>query len=1014
MLEQEAKMDTDEELSNEEIIKKYYNEFLEVFNEKVANVLPEHRPYDCKIELEPDASLHKGYIYPVNPKEEEALKEFIRDNLAKGFIRKSVSPARHPVLFVPKKTGGLRLCNDYRPLNKVTKRNAFPLPLINQVLEAISGMSFFTKLDLKSAYNLVRIREGDEYKTAFSTKFGHYEYLVMPFGLTNAPATFQAFMNDVLHEEINVCCQVYLDDIIIYSKTFDLHIKHVRLVLSQLKAHKLVAKLEKCEFHRTEVAFLGHVVCREGIKTDPTKIAAVAEWPKPKNVKQLQSFLGFCNYYRRFIPNFARVAKPLYVMTSKKSQFIWNEERSDAFEKLKELLTSPPVLSYPNYDKQFIVECDASNYAIGGVLSQINDKGELHPVYYYSKTLSKAEVNYSITEKELLAIKVAFQEWRHLLMGAKHQVLVYSDHKNLLFASKPQLLSARQARWQEFFAGYDFKIIYRPGKSNGRADSLSRNVDLENTKKDLDKNSIINPENLIDFPTCDSDCFVATDTGFVSEIKQAYHSDDLASTILHDVLEVQGNNDNKKKWVVIDGLIIRKKRPEQVYIPFELRKMVMRLCHDSESAGHLGIEKTLDLVARNYFWPKMAKDVEGYVKACSICNCKKDSTHAPFGTAVRAPILDLPWQEIQIDFITDLPIKVRNSTSSVEGNSQEEVRRAGCIMVTSDKLTKFIHLSGFRHLPSAAETAKSFLRDIFRLHGCPKEITTDRGTQFTSNLWKDILKLLGCRLNNATTNHHQTVGQVERNNAYVETYLRCFVATFDDDSWMNYLYLAEFCYNNAIHASTKQSPFIALYNYQICATPQTAELQHSLGAANMIDSFAHNLANLKHILEIQRTRFLDQMDKHRSTNYPTIKLYDLVWLKKPANYNPLPFYKLQTRKYGPFRVVGIDESKKNYRLDINESPFPNMYPVFHISEIEPYYRSPKSLEPEPFGSKKIIKILDSKKEGHFYKYLVTRADNSQEWISADEIDHNDHYNQVLKEFQNRLYHQFVASVANSD
>jgi len=207
MLEQDVNNNNSAEvLSNEEIIKKYYNDFLVVFNEQIANVLPEHRPYDCKIDLEHDAYLHIGYIYPVNPKEEETLRMLIRDNLAKGYIRKSESPARHPVLFVTKKTGGLRLYNDYRPLNKVTKRNAFPLPLINHVLEELSGMSFFTKLDLKSAYNLLRIREGDEYKTAFSTKFGNYEYLVMPFGLTNALANFQAFMNDVLHEEINVCC----------------------------------------------------------------------------------------------------------------------------------------------------------------------------------------------------------------------------------------------------------------------------------------------------------------------------------------------------------------------------------------------------------------------------------------------------------------------------------------------------------------------------------------------------------------------------------------------------------------------------------------------------------------------------------------------------------------------------------------------------------------------------------------------------------------------------------------
>ena len=430
---------------NEQLVEKYYSDLREAFNEDIAMQLPEHRPFDCKIELEPGAELTHGPYYPMNPEEEAELKEFLKENEEKGFIRRSESEAGYPVLYVPKKTGDKRLCTDYRKLNKITKRNSFPLPRIDQIFESMKGAKIYSKLDLKSAYNLVRIREGDEYKTAFNTKFGLFEYLVMPFGLTNAPATFQAFINHVLKDEINECCQVYLDDIIIYSKSLDEHIGHVRRVLQRLIDNKLVAKLSKCEFHKKELIFLGHIVSVDGVKTDPAKLEAITKWPIPTKVRELQSFLGFCNYYRKFINRFADIARPLYALTSNKIKFAWNKEAEDAFNKLKEAMVSPPVLRYPDHDKQFVVECDASNYAIGGVLSQQDENGELHPVYYYSKKLNKAEINYSITEKELLSIKTAFVEWRHLLMGAKHKVLVYTDHRNLLYATKPQLLSARQA-----------------------------------------------------------------------------------------------------------------------------------------------------------------------------------------------------------------------------------------------------------------------------------------------------------------------------------------------------------------------------------------------------------------------------------------------------------------------------------------------------------------------------------------------------------------------------------------
>jgi len=347
--------------------------------------------------------------------------------------------------------------------------------------------------------------------------------------------------------KIGKYCQVYLDDIVVYSKTLEEHVQHVRTILKKLIKRKLVEKMSKCELHKLKISFLGHVVRKDGVETDPEKIKAVVKWQQPENVKKMQSFLGFCNYYRNFIRNFSEIAKPLFKMTSKKEKFEWNEEGLAAFHKLKEMLTSPPVLTYPDHEKQFFDEYDASNYAIGGVLSQKVDDGSLHPIYYYSKTLSKAEVNYSITEKKLLAIKTAFTEWRHLLQSTKHKIIVYSNHKNLLFATKPQLLTPRQIRWQELFATYWFEIVYRPGKKNGKSDALSRVETKKTEGKEFPKDRLLKPDQLVRFDDVDGEAsYLALATNFVDDIKQANRQDKMAREIIKDLADDARNNYNKK------------------------------------------------------------------------------------------------------------------------------------------------------------------------------------------------------------------------------------------------------------------------------------------------------------------------------------------------------------------------------------------------------------------------------------------------------------------------------------
>ena len=452
-----------------------YHSLSEVFSKEAATALPPHRPYDCPIDLIPGFVPPRGRIFSLSPTETQAMEEYIKDSMSAGIIRPSSSPAGAGFFFVEKKDGGLRPCIDYRGLNKGTVRNRYPLPLMSSAFELLQGATVFTKLDLRNAYHLVRIRDGDEWKTAFNTPTGHYEYLVMPFGLTNAPAVFQALINDVLREMLNRSVFVYLDDILIFSKSLHEHVHHVRAVLQRLLDNNLFVKPEKCEFHVSEVSFLGFILSKGSLLMDPKKTQVVREWHQPSSVKEVQRFIGFSNFYRKFIRNFSAVVSPLTNLTKKKlGPFVWTPGAERAFQELKVRFTSAPILTLPDPSLPFLVEVDASDVAVGAILSQRPADGKLHPCAFFSTRLSAAERNYNVGDRELLAIKMALEEWRHWLEGAQHPFIVWTDHKNLEYVQKAKRLNPRQARWALFFNRFDFILSYRPGLKNQKPDALSR------------------------------------------------------------------------------------------------------------------------------------------------------------------------------------------------------------------------------------------------------------------------------------------------------------------------------------------------------------------------------------------------------------------------------------------------------------------------------------------------------------------------------------------------------------
>ena len=441
-------------------------EFPDVFPEELPGI-PLEKEVDLAIEIVPGTVPMSRAPYRMAPTELKELKSQLQELLDKGFIRPSVSPWGAPVLFVKKKYGTLRMCIDYRQINKVTVKNKYPLPRIEDLFDQLKGAGVFSKIDLRSGYYQLRVKEGDVPKTAFRTRYGHYEFLVMPFGLTNAQAAFMDLMNRVFRPYVDQFFVVFIDDILVYSKDAQEHEQHLRIVLETLREKKLYAKLSKCDFWLKEVSFLGHIVSAEGIRVDPAKIEAVVNWKSPQNVTEVRSFLGLAGYYRRFVRGFSVIASPLTKLLRKGIKFEWTDKCQNSFEQLKGMLVEAPVLTQPTPGKEYTLYSDASCIGLGCVLMR---DGKV--VAYASRQLKPHEQNYPTHDLELAAVVFALKIWRHYLYGEKCRV--YTDHKSLKYFLTQKELNLRQRRWLELFKDYDCIIDYHPGKANIVADALSR------------------------------------------------------------------------------------------------------------------------------------------------------------------------------------------------------------------------------------------------------------------------------------------------------------------------------------------------------------------------------------------------------------------------------------------------------------------------------------------------------------------------------------------------------------
>ncbi|KAF8691051.1 hypothetical protein RHS03_08835, partial [Rhizoctonia solani] len=574
-----------------------YHQYAKVFGEEEFNKLPPHWHYDIGIELTKEGPLNLP-LYSMTNAKSATLKDWLRDELKAGKIRPSKSSISSPVMFVPKKDGSHCLVVDYCHLNNRTKKNVYPLPRPDDLMAQLHGAKVFTKLDLRWCYNNVQVKEGDKWKTAFCTKYGLYKSLVMTFGLTNTPAAFQHFMNKLFKDLLDVCIIIYLDDILIYSKDDASHTQHVHEVLWHLMENQLFCKASKCTFHMTSVEYLGIIVLDKGFSLDKLKIQAVQEWPTPTKVKEVQLFLGFANFLCQFVANFSHMARPLHNLVKKDTPWKWETKEQEAFQGLKNAITNALVLHHTNPEKPYFLEMDASGAALGSILSQCQEDSCLHPLGFLLESFKGAKQNYNTHKKELLAIIRSFEYWRIFLEGTLHPITVFTNHCNLEYWKESRTFNCCHAQWHLLLAGYNFQIIYRPGKQSGKPDALSRRLDHTNIPPE--------PQSMLPDPVFVNVALVTLEKELQRQIESSLNQD----KSLEEILQFLQNESKAppsikqafKDYEMEAGLLFYQ---GCIVVPDigTLRMDLLQIFHNSPLAGHPGRQRTLELVSRTYYWP---------------------------------------------------------------------------------------------------------------------------------------------------------------------------------------------------------------------------------------------------------------------------------------------------------------------------------------------------------------------------------------------------------------------------
>ena len=938
-------------------IKDLLQEFADCFPDELPPGLPPVRNVGHTVPLQPGTGSICRPLFRYSPAELAEIKRQLADFMAKGYVEPSSSPFGAQVLFVQKKDGGLRMCVDYRALNKATIANRYPLPRIDDLLDQLHGAQYFTSLDLQSGYHQIRIIPSDVEKTAFRTPYGLYQFKVLSFGLTNAPATFQRVMNDTFRQELGVSVLVYLDDILVFSKTPEQHLQHLRCLLSKLRQHQLYAKMSKCHFGRTALPFLGHVVSAAGVQVDPRKTEVVKDWPTPTCMEDVRRFLGLAGYFRKYLKDYASKVACLTDLLRRTHPWAWTPTCETAFQWIKDALQRAPVLALPDYQKPFEVICDASSVGIGAILLQSD-----RPVAYESRKLKDAETRYTTGEQELLAVVHALGVFRCYLEGP-HVVKVITDHQPLTFLPTKARLSGRQARWQLFLSRFHIEWQHRSGRLNV-ADPLSRHPayavhagphavaegylppppvrglasvghrGLRGLRggavagavlQHVGASPVLSPgvdavagaallhagASTVSSPGCDN---------FLRGVEAAYESDAWLQDASNSVQLTQHGQFWRNS----------KLHAAPLYIPDagNLQLQCLQEVHDHPISGHVGMHKTRDLLARPYWWPSWSKDVHEYVRTCASCQRNKAGNTKRAGQLQPLPIPDAPWMSVGMDWITHLPATPRGHTS---------------ILVCVDRLSKMVHLIATKDTSGAEDTARLFFDNVVRLHGVPKSIVSDRDARFTSYFWASLCDRLGVDRSMSTAFHPETDGQTERCNRILQDMLRHYINPMHND-WDEHLSAVEFAINNSYQESIQMSPFMLVYG-QDPPTPTTLRVSgiDNPKALKVSTTLMERIAAAKLALTAAQQRQKANADKKRG-DVEFQEQQEVLLSTRNINIKGVGSLKFMPKWIGPFTVVKR-VGKTAYELDLPANM--KIHDVFHASLLKPYLKDGRVQPPPP-------------------------------------------------------------------
>lgn len=1013
---------------------KQFSDYADVFSEREAESLPPLEGRQHAIETVDGAEPPYGPIYNLSETELSTLREYLETSEEKGWIRRSVSPAGAPILFVPKADGSLRLCVDYRGLNKITIKNRHPLPLIGETLDRLRGAKVFTKLDLRNAYYRVRIRPGDEWKTAFRTRYGHFEYQVMPFGLANAPATFQAFINRALEGLLDISCVVYLDDILIYSGDPTEHEDHVREVLERLRRFGLYAKLSKCEFFTQSVEFLGYVVSTAGISMEVSRVDTITAWPIPRSFRDVQVFLGFANFYRRFISGYSGIARPLTGLLKgsqkgkKSGPFEWGPQEQAAFDQLKKAFVTAPVLAHFDPAKPGRVETDASGQAISGIFSQPEEwpaKDGLgpvwHPVAFFSRKMEPAEINYGTPDQELLAIVKSFEHWRHYLEGSQHPIEVITDHDNLRYFATTKELSRRQARWSLAMQAYDFLITHRPGKKNP-ADGPSRRPDYMSAPVGED----------FALPTLRRKLQVARERGLLLEREElpdhqrGAGEDSVPAALVIRCGDLQPSlhvgkpraspaNDWSLECSLPRVSVAKAMETEDAYA--SPSNSFLPVLTALQLGDALAVEKRAELEGDHDPATGWSIDGEGLLRY-------EAKAYVPRDAAVRAEIMkichDDPlaghfgqrktialvrrkyyWPSMARDiraYVTgcDICQRVKTPRQRKAGEmvplgqpeypfqsitldfitdlppSTDEITSEvfDALLVIVDRYTKRARYIPCSKTIDAPAFARLFVKHWFKDQGLPASIVSDRGSIFASKFWSALCYHLRVDRNLSTAFHPQTDGQTERQNQTLETWLRSYVCYMQDD-WVNLLPLAEFAYNNAFHDSIGCSPNEACYGKSL-DTRQGIANEPLRGEVPTAKERATQIVEVRQELENNWRKTKEQQAKWYNQNRRPVE-YNIgtqVLLSSKNIRTVRISKKLDHRFLGPFTVTERI-GKQAYRLKLPPK-YSRLHDVFHVVLLKEYHQ-PTGNPPEIFQPD----LIDGEEEWEIESLLDKRVNRNK-------------------------------------